>query len=116
MGQAIAVTDHELLEGQLRVEADVGGGSVPPRWYYVRPAGPIQRRAARDDLDGDRVREHLGGALLEQAQEAVGDPVADLDGRVDDQCGIGELANLKRLEPDPVGRRRHLASESHLDA
>ena len=97
VGEAVAVADDELVERELGVKLGLvgcaasrapggsrGACAVPRRGRALRGRG-LERGAGRDDVDDGLRSEHRGGAGLQDAREAVGDPAADLVGRRDDE-------------------------------
>ena len=110
VGEAVGVADDELVERELRMKlALVAGGRRGPAARLGRRGG--DRRVGRDDVDLRLRAEHRGGAGLQDAGEAIGDPAADLVGRGHDERAVDERARGQRREPDLEGRIRYGAAQ-----
>jgi large subunit ribosomal protein L34 len=141
VGEAVGVADHELLEGELRVQAGVvlgeqrvarvfaGAGAGASAPSAPRRRGSRTRAGARHgggttvvlggaDLDAQWAvgAERVAGDRLQGPGEALLHPGADLGGREEDHQIALEPAPAQRLEPDVVRGRRHPASQLRLQA
>ena len=106
MGEPVAGADHELVEGQPRVE-------------LLRDRRPLRLRTdprrliglGCRDLDARAGAEDGLGAGREQPAEARLDPGPDVVGGIEDQRRAGELAEADALEPDVPGRLAHRVAD-----
>ncbi len=121
VGEAVAVADDELLEGELGVAERrrccwCGGTLRVSRRRAVRRAGvlrssataaawwslpPASGAAASSTLDVGPEDELDAG--LDRPSEALADPAARVRRGLDEQVVIVELDRAQRLEPDAVG-------------
>jgi hypothetical protein len=98
VGKAVGVADDELVERELRVQLL---RLVLCRARLGRRARAfVDRCVGRDDVDGRLRSEDRGGAGLQDAGVAIGDPAADLVGRRDDELVADERPRPQRGEPD----------------
>ena len=102
MGEAVAVADDELLEGQLGVAAGarrlwIQGGIGSGRDVFA--VGCVRG----DELDGQRGPEDVLSRGSDQAAEAVARPAAGVRRRCDDQPSGAEGDGVQGLEPDTMG-------------
>ena len=140
VGKSVAIADHEMLEGELRVApwlrrslAARGAqrrvsGARGPRHQHVRGRAPRPPRRADDPRRGGRAvtaaglkldvrvgAEHERGAGLQHAPEALADERAGLGWRFDHKPAVRQLAGTQRIEPEAVGGFIDRACELVLD-
>jgi hypothetical protein len=101
VGEAVGVTDHELVEGELRIEPVVFGDLWQPA-----SRGPGRARPALAYLDPRSLAEDPLGAGAQDAREAICHPCEKLVRGLDDHQVVLDGDGSQRGEPDVVGVRR----------
>src|SRR4051812_7949500 len=109
MGEAVAVADHELLEGVLGVERVRRLGSPGS-------AGGVRRLpVVPDDLDLAAVAEGSAGRREEMGGMAVAGRRADVLRRANVEDGAAPSGELKGVDPDVEGEVRDVVAELATD-